>query len=70
VDAIGSIGFAERCQGSSPIGRYVMATAEHREPCDSRGSCTVLGAAGGEIPSADSTQARMDGMSATRQVYP
>jgi hypothetical protein len=31
-----------------------MATAEHREPCDSRGSCTVLGAPGGEIPSGDS----------------
>jgi hypothetical protein len=34
-----------------------MATAEHREPCDSRGSCTVLGAPGGEIPSGDSTWA-------------
>src|SRR6516162_8858627 len=32
-----------------------MATAEHREPCDSRGSCTVLGAPGGEIPPGDST---------------
>src|SRR5262245_50987681 len=31
------------------------ATAEHREPCDSRGSRTVLGAPGGEIPSGDST---------------
>ena len=31
------------------------ATAEHREPCDSRGSCTVLGAPGGEIPPGDST---------------
>src|SRR5262244_2815935 len=30
-------------------------TAEHREPCDSRGSCTVLGAPGGEIPPGDST---------------
>jgi hypothetical protein len=39
------------------IGRYVMATAEHREPCDSRGSCTVLGAPGGEIPPGDSTPA-------------
>src|SRR5262249_32280906 len=36
------------------IGHYVMATAEHREPCDSRGSCTVLGAPGGEIPPGDS----------------
>jgi hypothetical protein len=32
-----------------------MATAEHREPCDSRGSRTVLGAPGGEIPPGDST---------------
>jgi len=32
-----------------------MATAEHREPCDSRGSCTVLGAPRGEIPPGDST---------------
>src|SRR5882762_209816 len=32
------------------------ATAEHREPCDSRGSCMVLGAPGGEIPSGDSTR--------------
>src|SRR5262249_13801641 len=32
-----------------------MATAEHREPCESRGSCTVLGARGGEIPPRDST---------------
>jgi hypothetical protein len=34
-----------------------MATAEHREPCDSRGSCTVLGAPGGETPSGDSSRA-------------
>jgi hypothetical protein len=33
-----------------------MATAEHREPCDSRGSRTVLGAPGGEIPPGDSTK--------------
>jgi hypothetical protein len=33
-----------------------MATAEHREPCDLRGSCTVLGARGGEIPPRDSTK--------------
>src|SRR5262249_28297013 len=39
------------------IGRYVMATAEHREPCDSRGSCTVLGAPGGETPPGDSSTA-------------
>ena len=32
-----------------------MATAEHREPCKSRGSRTVLGARGGEIPPRNST---------------
>jgi hypothetical protein len=48
-------GYAEPTRHSSPIGRYVMATAEHREPCDSRGSCTVLGAPGGGIPPGDST---------------
>src|ERR1700730_4475397 len=39
-----------------PVGeaKPFNATAEHREPCDSRGSCTVLGAPGGEIPG-DST---------------
>src|SRR5215211_3782597 len=31
------------------------ATVEHREPCDSRASCTVLGAPGGESPPGDST---------------
>ena len=31
------------------------ATAEHRELCDPRESCTVLGAPGGEIPPGDST---------------
>src|SRR5438067_13816099 len=55
VREIGSTGYAGPTQHSSPIGRYVMATAEHREPCDSRGSCTVLGAPGGEIPPGDST---------------
>ena len=39
---------------SSHTGSYAMATAEHREPCESRGSCTVLGAPGGEIPPGDS----------------
>jgi Integrase core domain len=43
-------------RGSSPIGRYVMAMAGHRELCDSRESCTVLEAPGGEIPSGDSTE--------------
>jgi hypothetical protein len=52
---IGSTGYVGRTPNSSPTGLYVMATAEHREPCESRGSCTVLGAPGGEIPPGDST---------------
>src|SRR5882762_6767520 len=53
---IGLTGFAVPTQHSLLIGRYVMATAEHREPCDSRGSCTVLGAPEGESPSGDSSK--------------
>src|SRR5215472_13144048 len=52
---IGSTEYAGPTQHSLLIGCYVMAMAEHREPCDSRGSCTVLGAPGGEIPPGDST---------------
>src|SRR6478672_6598820 len=52
---IGLTGSAVPTQHSLLIGRYVMATAEHREPCESRGSCTVLGAPGGESPPGDST---------------
>src|SRR6266516_1287359 len=52
---IGLIGFAAQIPRSSLIGSYVMETAEHREPCESRGSRTVLGARGGEIPPRDST---------------
>src|SRR6266699_7062619 len=51
----GSIGCAARVQHSLPIGRYAMATAEHREPYESRGSRTVLGAPEGETPSGDSS---------------
>src|ERR1700755_10561 len=57
AEEIGLTGYAEPTQHFSPIGHYVMGTAEHREPCDSRGSCTVLGAPGGEIPPGDSTRA-------------
>src|ERR1700745_2510165 len=67
---IGSTEYAGPTQHSLPIGYYVMATAEHREPCDSRGSCTVLGAPGGVIPPGDSTpdmfwkgKTAMDGLS-------
>ena len=34
-----------------------VPTAEHREPCESRGSRTVLGSPGGAIPPGDSTKA-------------
>ena len=51
----GSTGCAERHRHSLPTGYYVMAMAEHREPCESRGSSTVLGAPEGESPSGDST---------------
>ena len=53
----GSTGNAAPDQLCSPIGHYAMATAGHREPCDSRASCTVLGAPGGETPPGDSTKA-------------
>jgi Rhodopirellula transposase DDE domain len=36
------------------MGAFCMSTAEHREPYESRGSRTVLGARGGEIPLRDS----------------
>src|SRR5262245_4118982 len=57
VREIGLTGYAVPSRRSLLIGRYVMATAEHREPCDSRGSCTVLGAPGGETPPGDSSTA-------------
>src|ERR1019366_5110250 len=52
----GSIGCAARIQHSLPIGHYATATAEHREPYESRGSRTVLGAPEGESPSGDSSK--------------
>src|SRR5882672_9206876 len=51
---IGLSGFAVQIRPSSLTGSYVMATAEHREPYESRGSRTVLGAPGGESPPGDS----------------
>src|SRR5438046_372288 len=57
---IGLTGFAAPPQLCSLIGSYVMATAEHREPYESRGSRTVLGARGGEIPPRDSTNCDQD----------
>src|SRR5262249_38102356 len=55
----GLSGFAAQIQLCSLTGSYVMATAEHREPYESRGSRTVLGARGGEIPPRDSTKVRI-----------
>lgn len=52
---IGLTGFAVQIRPSLLTGSYVMATAEHREPYESRGSRTVLGAPGGESPPGDST---------------
>jgi hypothetical protein len=40
--------------GAHGQGKAAMSAAEHRKPCESRGSCTVLGARGGEIPPRDS----------------
>src|SRR6266487_2651653 len=53
---IGLSGFAVQIRPSSLTGSYAMATAEHREPYESRGSRTVLGAPGGESPPGDSTE--------------
>src|ERR1700722_5666684 len=59
--ATGLIGFAAQIRRSSLIGSCAMETAEHREPCESRGSPTDLGAPGGEIPPGDSTNASFRG---------
>src|SRR5262245_5830188 len=65
----GLIGFAAQIRRSSPIGSYVMETVEHREPCESRGSRTVLGARGGEIPPRDSTKPAVRGMSSASPLH-
>src|SRR5215471_12464194 len=54
----GLTGYAESIQYSSPTGSSAMETAEHREPYESRGSRTDLGAPGGENPPGDSTTVR------------
>src|SRR5258707_11878656 len=51
----GLTGYAEQIQRSLPTGGSAMETAEHREPYESRGSRTDLGAPGGETPPGDST---------------
>src|SRR6202022_969136 len=50
----GLTGYAEPIQRSLPTGSSAMETAEHREPYESRGSRTDLGAPGGESPLGDS----------------
>src|SRR5215475_12721708 len=67
---IGSSGFAVQIRLSSLTGSYVMATAEHREPYESRGSRTVLGAPGGESPPGDSPHPEELAVSTTSPHYP
>src|SRR5713226_9797915 len=55
----GLTGYAEQIQRSLPTGSSAMETAEHREPYESRGSRTDLGAPGGETPPGDSTWAAL-----------
>src|SRR3984893_531660 len=52
----GLTGYAEQIQRSLPTGSSAMEPAEHREPYESRGSRTDLGAPGGESPPGDSTE--------------
>src|SRR6202022_785126 len=66
----GLSGFAVPIQVYSLIGSYVMATAEHREPYESRGSRTCLGARGGEIPLRDSTIAGITAPQQQRPLHP
>src|ERR1700730_14072834 len=51
----GLTGYAEQIQRSLPTGSSAMEPAEHREPYESRGSRTDLGAPGGESPPGAST---------------
>src|ERR1700751_1200472 len=59
--ATGLTGCAEQIQCSLPTGGSAMETAEHREPYESRGSRTDLGAPGGESPPGDSTTPALAG---------
>src|SRR5215472_9699717 len=66
----GLTGYAASIQHSSPTGSSVMETAEHREPYESRGSRTDLGAPGGESPLGDSTNPVPFSWPGERQVSP
>src|SRR5580704_10450099 len=62
----GLTGYAEQIQRSLPTGSSAMETAEHREPYESRGSRTDLGAPGGESPPGDSTRRAVPAADAER----
>src|SRR5258705_8034062 len=64
----GLTGYAEQIQHSLPTGSSAIETAEHREPYESRGSRTDLGAPGGESPPGDSTILRIRRSPAYRPV--
>src|SRR5437660_11180128 len=66
----GLTGYTEQIQRSSPTGSSAMETAEHREPYESRGSRTDLGAPGGESPPGDSTRAAVVASSMVWPVRP
>src|SRR6516162_5181178 len=51
--------YAEQTQRSLLTGSSAMETAEHREPYESRGSRTDLGAPRGATPLGDSTMRRI-----------
>src|SRR5216683_4322766 len=58
----GLTGYAEQIQRSLPTGGSAMEAAEHREPYESRGSRTDLGAPGGASPPGDSTRPAVPSM--------
>src|SRR6267378_3452684 len=66
----GLTGYAEQIQRSLPTGGSAMETAEHREPYESRGSRTDLGAPGGESPPGDSTRADDSAIAGHRSFTP
>src|SRR5262249_26194443 len=68
--AIGLTGCAVSIRSSSLTGSYVMETAEHREPYESRGSRTGLGAPGRETTPGDSTRTEERNVSKSFPLYP
>src|ERR1700738_809637 len=68
----GLTGYAEQIPRALPTASSAMEPAEHREPYESRGSRTDLGAPGGESPPGDSTEAvdDLDGRRTRRATKP